>query len=107
MTFFFFFTYISIIVVDFDALRLNRNEERSYKSSCQFSDDDQSHVYGSNNISENSFTKTQLLSMHLSQIITRNQISRAAYREIVMFVNTALRDYEELKLGSQIKIIFR
>ncbi|GAA5817671.1 hypothetical protein MFLAVUS_011222 [Mucor flavus] len=85
-------------IVDFDALRLNHNEERSYKSSCEISEDDESHVYSSNNITENSFTKAQLLSVHLSQIITRNQISRAAYREIVMFINTALRDYEELRL---------
>ncbi|KAI8095487.1 hypothetical protein BDF21DRAFT_405987 [Thamnidium elegans] len=92
---------MSTIVADFDDLHLSHHneEERSYKSSCEFSDGDQSHLYGCNNISENSFTKTQLLSIHLPQIITRNQISRAAYREIVMFVNTALRDMNNILLN--------
>jgi hypothetical protein len=89
-------------IADFETLRLNHNEEeRSYKSSCNYFDDEKRHVYGIDSINQNSFTKTQLLSIHLSHIIARNQISRAAYREIVMFVNTALRDYEELKLGKK------
>lgn len=61
--------------------------------------DNEAFVYNCRGVDKNSFTKAELLSIHLSQLITKHQISRAAYREVVRFVNTTLRDYNEMKSG--------
>ena len=77
-----------IYLVDFDQDSINEHEAR---------------VYNCGDVDENSFTKADLLSIHLSEIISKYQISRAAYRELVRFVNTTLRDYNEMKSGKYIK----
>lgn len=65
----------------------------------EFVNESEAYVYNCRGIDENSFTKTELLSINLSQLIMKYNISRAAHRDIVRFVNTAFRDYDEIKLG--------
>lgn len=74
-----------------------------YKCGCSFTNEDgQAHVYDCGGIGENSFTKTELMSIYLSQLISRHQIKRAAYRDIVRFINTVIRDYKEIESGKYI-----
>lgn len=95
-----------MLIADFDTLDLNDGSyELPYKCGCEFvNNEGPAHVYncGSRDIDENSFTKAELMSIYLSRLVTKHQISRAAYREFVRFVNTVIRDCGEISLGSKI-----
>lgn len=75
------------------------DEEFTYKTNSESVYGRKEHVYDCGETNENTFTKAELLSIHLSKLTTKFQIPRAAYRDIVRFVNTCLRDYEEIKSG--------
>ena len=47
----------------------------------------------------NGFTKAEKLSIFLSQLIKDHNIKRDAYREIVRYVNTVIRDHDEMMKG--------
>ncbi|OAD81298.1 C2H2-type zinc finger transcription factor [Phycomyces blakesleeanus NRRL 1555(-)] len=63
----------------------------SYKCTCNFEDSEsEAHIYDSSRISTNTFTKAKLMSIHLSQLMLQHRIARAAYRDIVQFINTVI-----------------
>lgn len=51
------------------------------------------------NIDQNSFCTAELLSIHLYDIISENNVSRDCYRRLVRFVNTVIRDNKKLLQG--------
>ncbi|OAD71751.1 hypothetical protein PHYBLDRAFT_72820 [Phycomyces blakesleeanus NRRL 1555(-)] len=81
------------------------DKDISYKCGCHFEDSEgEAHIYYSNRIGSNTFTKAELMSIHLSQLMLRHRISRATYRDIVQFVNTIIPDYNEIMLEPGAKI---
>ncbi|OAD81282.1 hypothetical protein PHYBLDRAFT_161896 [Phycomyces blakesleeanus NRRL 1555(-)] len=63
----------------------------SYKCTYNFEDSEsEAHIYDSSRISTNTFTKAKLMSIHLSQLMLQHRIARAAYRDIVQFINTVI-----------------
>ncbi|KAI8327536.1 hypothetical protein BC941DRAFT_458133 [Chlamydoabsidia padenii] len=69
----------------------------AYKCNCTFDvHEGQVHVYNcTGGIGPNSFTKSELMSVYLSHIVTQFQIPREGHRELVRFMNTLIRDYDE------------
>ncbi|OAD75674.1 hypothetical protein PHYBLDRAFT_143922 [Phycomyces blakesleeanus NRRL 1555(-)] len=52
------------------------------KSSCNFENSEgEAHIYNSSQISTNTFTKADFMSIHLSQLMLQHRIARAAYRD--------------------------
>lgn len=51
------------------------------------------------NIDQNSFCTAELLSIHLYDIVSENNVSRDCYRRLVRFVNTVIRDNKKLLQG--------
>ncbi|OAD68524.1 C2H2-type zinc finger transcription factor [Phycomyces blakesleeanus NRRL 1555(-)] len=81
------------------------DEVISYKCSCSFEDSEgEAHIYDSSIIGRNTFTKGELMSIHFSQLVLQHRISRAAYRDIVRFVNTIILDHDEIMLEPEVKI---
>ncbi|OAD72690.1 C2H2-type zinc finger transcription factor [Phycomyces blakesleeanus NRRL 1555(-)] len=71
----------------------------SYKCACNFEDSEgEAHIYDSSRISTNTFTKAELMSIHLSQLMLQHRIARAAYRDIVQFINTVIRDHDNIMM---------
>ncbi|OAD75362.1 C2H2-type zinc finger transcription factor [Phycomyces blakesleeanus NRRL 1555(-)] len=71
----------------------------SYKCACNFEDSEgEAHIYDSSQISTNTFTKAELMSIHLSQLMLQHRIARAAYRDIVQFINTVIRDHDDIMM---------
>ena len=58
-------------------------------------------IYNCGGISENSFTKIEMISIYINKMVTENHVSRQVYREFVYIINTCLRDYDEIKLGME------
>ncbi|OAD65483.1 C2H2-type zinc finger transcription factor [Phycomyces blakesleeanus NRRL 1555(-)] len=77
----------------------------SYKCACNFEDSEgEAHIYNSSQISTNTFTKAELMSIHLSQLMLQHRIARAAYRDIVQFINTVIRDHDNIMMEPGAKI---
>ncbi|OAD74811.1 hypothetical protein PHYBLDRAFT_61142 [Phycomyces blakesleeanus NRRL 1555(-)] len=77
----------------------------SYKCACNFEDSEgEAHIYDSSRISTNTFTKAELMSIHLSQLMLQHRIARAAYRDIVQFINTVIRDHDDIMMEPGAKI---
>ncbi|OAD66746.1 C2H2-type zinc finger transcription factor [Phycomyces blakesleeanus NRRL 1555(-)] len=77
----------------------------SYKCACNFEDSEgEAHIYDSSRISTNTFTKAKLMSIHLSQLMLQHRIARAAYRDIVQFINTVIRDHDDIMMEPGAKI---
>ncbi|OAD71932.1 C2H2-type zinc finger transcription factor [Phycomyces blakesleeanus NRRL 1555(-)] len=77
----------------------------SYKCACNFEDSEgEAHIYNSSQISTNTFTKAELMSIHLSQLMLQHRIARAAYRDIVQFINTVIRDHDDIMMEPGAKI---
>ena len=76
------------------------NNEINYKCGCRFEDGERAHVYDSSRIGPNTFTKAELMSFHLSDLMLQHKISRAAYRDIVRFVNTVIQEHDEIMMGN-------
>ncbi|OAD81231.1 hypothetical protein PHYBLDRAFT_73842 [Phycomyces blakesleeanus NRRL 1555(-)] len=75
------------------------NNTISYKCACNFEDSEgEAHIYDSSRISTNTFTKAELMSIHLSQLMLQHRIARAAYRDIVQFINTVIRDHDDIMM---------
>ncbi|OAD74319.1 C2H2-type zinc finger transcription factor [Phycomyces blakesleeanus NRRL 1555(-)] len=71
----------------------------SYKCACNFEDSEgEAHIYNSSQISTNTSTKAELMSIHLSQLMLQHRIARAAYRDIVQFINTVIRDHDNIMM---------
>ncbi|OAD80872.1 hypothetical protein PHYBLDRAFT_138425 [Phycomyces blakesleeanus NRRL 1555(-)] len=79
------------------------NEDES--CACNFEDSEgEAHIYDSSQISTNTFTKAKLMSIHLSQLMLQHRIARAAYRDIVQFINTVIRDHDDIMMERGAKI---
>ncbi|OAD67250.1 C2H2-type zinc finger transcription factor [Phycomyces blakesleeanus NRRL 1555(-)] len=90
---------------DYSMNAIEINKAISYKCGCSFEDSEgEAHIYNSSRIGSNTFTKAELISIHLSQLMLQHRISRAAYRDIVRFVNTIIRDHNEIMLEPGAKI---
>ncbi|OAD65336.1 hypothetical protein PHYBLDRAFT_176248 [Phycomyces blakesleeanus NRRL 1555(-)] len=77
----------------------------SYKCACNFEDSEgEAHIYDSSQISTNTFIKAELMSIHLSQLMLQHRIARAAYRDIVQFINTVIRDHDDIMMEPGAKI---
>ncbi|OAD66599.1 C2H2-type zinc finger transcription factor [Phycomyces blakesleeanus NRRL 1555(-)] len=77
----------------------------SYKCAYNFEDSEgEAHIYDSSRISTNTFTKAELMSIHLSQLMLQHRIARAAYRDIVQFINTVIRDHDDIMMEPGAKI---
>ncbi|OAD80841.1 C2H2-type zinc finger transcription factor [Phycomyces blakesleeanus NRRL 1555(-)] len=77
----------------------------SYKCACNFEDSEgEAHIYDSSQVSTNTFTKAELMSIHLSQLMLQHRIARAAYRDIVQFINTVIRDHDDIMMERGAKI---
>lgn len=76
------------------------DESAPYLCGCDFDDNEgQAHIYDCDGVGPNSFTKAELMSIHLNQIVTKFRIPRNAYRELVRFANTLIRDHDEIVSG--------
>lgn len=75
--------------------------EPRYKSACRFGDSEgYAHIYDSvGGIDSSTFTRIQLLSIYLNHLMCEYRIPREAYRKIVRFVNTCIRDHELIMSG--------
>lgn len=82
----------------------NNNDEEPYLCGCSFDDNNgRAHVYDCNiRLGPDTFTKAELLSIHLNHLMMQHKIVRNAYRDIVRFVNTVIRDHDEITLGKHI-----
>ncbi|OAD74819.1 hypothetical protein PHYBLDRAFT_61130 [Phycomyces blakesleeanus NRRL 1555(-)] len=77
----------------------------SYKCTCNFEDSEgEAHIYDSSQISTNTFTKAELMSIHLSQLMLQHRIAKAAYRDLVRFINTVIRDHNDIMIEPGAKI---
>jgi hypothetical protein len=74
-----------------------------YKANCTFDAcEGKAHIYDcTGGIGPNSFTKSELMSIYLSHIVTEFRIPREGHRELVRFTNTLIRDHEEFVKGKK------
>ncbi|KAG2211938.1 hypothetical protein INT47_004625 [Mucor saturninus] len=83
------------------------DDQINYNCGCSFEENEgRVHVYQASRISSNIFTKAELMSIHLSQLMLQHTIARAAYRYIVRFVNTVIRNHDEIMLEPGAKISY-
>ncbi|KAG2228512.1 hypothetical protein INT48_006675, partial [Thamnidium elegans] len=68
-----------------------------YKTGCTFEENEgQSHIYHQSNVDQHTFTITELLSIHLFDIVSDNNVPRECYRQLVRFANTIIRDIQKI-----------
>lgn len=71
-----------------------------YQTGCTFENEEgNTHIYTQGHIDSKTFTRSELLSIHLYDIICENNVSRECYRKLVRFVNTVIRDHSKLIQG--------
>lgn len=58
------------------------------------------HVYDCAGVGSNSFTKAQLMSIHLANIVSQYGIPRECHRDLVKFINTLIRDFDKFMEGN-------
>ncbi|KAI9332560.1 hypothetical protein BD770DRAFT_34798 [Pilaira anomala] len=66
-----------------DILSAQENIDVPYKTSCHFEEEeDLTHVYNQRNIDTSNFTRADLLSIHLYDLILESNVPRECYRKI-------------------------
>lgn len=86
---------------DTDPMSDDAETDLHYKCACEFVENEGlAHVYDSmEGIGSGSFNKLQLLSIYLSQLVREYRIPREGYRKLVRFINTCIRDHDEIVSG--------
>ncbi|KAL0582175.1 hypothetical protein ABG067_008046, partial [Albugo candida] len=69
---------------------------RSFKAGCNFEAGDEGHVYDEINLTEQSFTGSELYSIDLYDLMTEFQSSVELHRRLVNLMNTLIKNYDKL-----------